>query len=178
MFGLFSRKRPPQLKSVLRRPQLQVEALEARLCPTVAPGASVTFDTPVVMPNHQVSLSGHVNSANPSGFTVSFSGSASASTTTDSSGNFSLITSDASLGSVLATAVKGSLRATASQSIAVPAPTMSLTLTYASPTTVTLSGTVSDIDAGSESVYFTGVASGAAACDANGNFCLTTSYTS
>jgi hypothetical protein len=51
---------------------------------------------------------------------------------------------------------------------------LTLSLFYNSATNVTLSGTVTDIDVGAESVHFTGVASGDATCDYSGHFTLNT----
>ena len=167
MFGLFSRMR--STKTIDRRPRLWVEQLEARDCPALSIDfLPVSVLSATVLPGHEVLLAGDLHSADA---TVTFSGAVSATTTTDAAGNFSLVTSDATLGAVYAAAGGDE----ASANIAVAAPALSLSLVYDSASTVTLSGTMTDIDAAGATVTFTGLVAGSTVTDANGNFSYTTS---
>jgi large repetitive protein len=126
-----------------------------------------------------VVLSGVVSDSNPADVCVSFAGAASGSTGCDSNGNFSYTTSSANLGKVHAVAVDGAGLSSgpAFGRITVPPPIVSLSITYGSQRTVTLSGQVTDLDASSLSVTFTGVASGSVAVNPDGIFTLTTTAT-
>jgi hypothetical protein len=108
-----------------------------------------------------------------------FSGAASGGAGCDNNGYFSYTASDAKLGSVAAVAVDSiDLCSRPFKTvIAVARPTVALALTYGSQRTVTLSGNVADLDAGSLSVNFTGVVTGSVNVKSDGTFTLTTSAT-
>lgn len=124
----------------------------------------------------QVDVSGTVTAQSPGGLSVQFSGSAglaASSATTDSGGNFSLLTTATGLGNVSAmvTDVWG-----------VSSPTLTTTLEVARPqiigfTAVRLGnglwqfqGTVSGPDASGDSVQLSGLASATATPNASGTF--------
>ena len=150
-----------------------------------ADGAVVTVDSPpsvtlnaLVLPDHQVMLSGVVSGAEPSGATITFSGAASGSTTTDSSGYYSFTTSSASLGAVYAVATDMQQHSsdTTEAAIATAAPTITLSRTYNAQNSITLTGTMTGIDAAYAAVPFSGIVNTATTTDASGNFTLATTY--
>lgn len=172
MFALLRRKpnrRPP---APLQRARLGLERLEARDCPA---GPTLTL-TALPLPGHLVQLSGQVMDSQPAGVRVTFSGSALGSTTTDNSGRYSFQTSSAVLGTVYAIGqdTLGRWTNTASALIAVAAPIVNLSVSYGTQRTVTLSGTVTDLDPGNRTVSFSGVVSGTATTRADGTFSLVT----
>jgi hypothetical protein len=169
MLGLFSRSRRPRPVARPRPARLGVEQLETRYC------LSQLGLTAMVLPGHQVQLSGSLSDSVPAGATVTFSGAASGSTTTDANGNYSFSTSTATLGAVSAVAVDvlGQSSNTAQATIAVAAPSLTLAISYGSQKTVTLSGTVSDMDASSLTVTFSGEVTGSVTPGTNGNFSYT-----
>lgn len=164
MFGLFSRTYRAGTKKVARRPWLSVEQLEARDCPAGSIDLSAT-----VLAGHEVLLSGDVHGAG-AGLSVSFSGAVSATTTTDALGHFRLVTSAATLGAVTAADPAGN---SISRNIAVTAPTITLGVSEVEANAVTLSGTVTDIDAAGETIAISGAKSGTVTADANGKFSFT-----
>lgn len=123
-----------------------------------------------------VLLSGSVQDESPAGLTVSFSGVSSGSTTTDASGNFSLVALASDLGDVTATVSDAwgasSLPATATLSSQPPVVQLDQPQTD-STGMVTVSGYVSDLSPGGESVNISGVVNGTATTDASGYFTLT-----
>jgi hypothetical protein len=178
----------------------RIDELEERCCPD---GSHVTLNA-LVLPGHLVQLSGTVTGGQVAGLQLQFTGAVSGVTTTDTNGNFSYTTSQASLGTVYAAgfsdaqttdtdtngnyttsqASLGTVYAaglsnakstdTAQATIAVAAPVLSLSISYGSQHNVTLSGQLTDLDAGSGSVSISGVAGGTAVTDSSGNFSLTT----
>jgi hypothetical protein len=108
-----------------------------------------------------------------------FSGAASGGAGCDNNGYFSYTASNAKLGSVTAVAIDSIdlCSRPVKTVIAVARPTVALALTYGSQRTVTLSGNVADLDAGSLSVNFTGVVTGSVNVKSDGTFTLTTSAT-
>jgi large repetitive protein len=128
-----------------------------------------------VLSGHEVVLSGSVQDANPAGVTVTFSGAATGSTTTDANGNFSFTTSAASLGTVYAVGIDQSQQSTntAAATIGVAAPALTLAITSTSQDTVTLTGKLTDIDMAGQTVSITGAETGSVVTDANGNFTIT-----
>jgi len=178
----------------------RIDVLEERCCPD---GSHVTLNA-LVLPGHLVQLSGTVTGGQVAGLQLQFTGAVSGVTTTDTNGNFSYTTSQASLGTVYAAGLSdaqttdtdtngnyttsqaslGTVYAaglsnakstdTAQATIAVAAPALSLSISYGSQHNVTLSGQLTDLDAGSGSVSISGVAGGTAVTDSSGNFSLTT----
>jgi hypothetical protein len=123
-----------------------------------------------------VQLSGTVTGGQIGGVTVNFSGAAVGSTTTDVNGAYSYTSSSAALGLVFATELdaKHNPIAGAGAAITVADPAVTLSIAYGAQNSVTLSGTLTDIDAGGETVTLSGVAAGSVVTDSNGNFSLTT----
>ncbi len=147
MLALFHRSRPAKAKRNPRYTNLAVEALEARDVPALL-GDSLTLGVQV-LPGQGVQLSGVVAGRHVADATVLFSGAVTGSTTTDAAGNYALTTNSATLGLVFASVeMKGNLLpATASAIIAVAAPSVTLSMTQMTDDTVTLAGTLKDIDA-------------------------------
>ncbi len=182
MFRLFSRPRcAPRVSARLR-----IESLEERLVPANS-GATGTVSPPVItsfgaatLQNHQIKLAGQVADSTGTMVTVSFSGAASGTVTCDTSGAFSYITSNASLGNVSASAVdgKGLAASPVSATISDTAPALSLTMAYGSQRTVVLSGRVIDVDMGGRTVTFSGVVNATVVTNSDGTFCLTTQASS
>src|SRR5262249_33713081 len=98
MFGLWTRRRRQPAAMAARRPRLCVEALETRYCLN----ASLLSLTAQALPGRSVQLTGSLMDVMPSGALIMFSGAATGSTLTDSSGRFSYITQSAGLGQVSA----------------------------------------------------------------------------
>ena len=183
MISLFGSRRKPATVA-RQRGRLSLERLEPRECPAfIGPGnplpPSITWFSAQVLPGHMARLSGVVSDSSPSGCSVTFSGAASGSTGCDGGGDFSYMTSSANLGKVFAVARDGAglWSEPVRTFISVPPPVVSLSLTYGSETTVTLSGQVTDLDASSLAVTFTGVVSGSVAVNSDGTFSLTTTAT-
>jgi hypothetical protein len=126
-----------------------------------------------------VRLSGVVSDSDPANCGVNFSGAASGGAWCDINGYFSYTASNAKIGKVTAVAVDDCIGSSAPYTtvIAVARPTVALALTYGSQRSVTLSGQVTDLDAGSLSVNFTGVVGGSVNVNSDGTFTLTTSAT-
>jgi hypothetical protein len=106
---------------------------------------------------------------------LGFSGAAAGSTNADQAGNFSLLTSNADLGTVHATASDG-LETSPERmtNITDAAPVLTLDIAYEHQTTVTLSGSVADIDKAGLQVTLTGMVSTTVVTDSDGNFSVTT----
>jgi hypothetical protein len=184
MVALFGRPRRKPVGASRHRQRLSLERLERRDCP-----AYMAMGSPLgpvilsfgahVLPGHMVRLSGVVTDSNPAGVSVSFSGAANGGATCDDSGYFSYTAPDARLGSVTAIACDA-MELTSrpvNKVILVPPPVVALALTYGSQRTVTLSGQVTDLDASSLSINFTGVVTGSVNVNPNGSFTLTTTAT-
>src|ERR1700730_5986411 len=147
MISLLGRWRRKPAGVSAQRGRLSLERLESREGPAwIQPGdplaPSITWSSAQVLPGHMAVLSGVVSDSNPASDSVSFSGAAGGSTGCDSNGNFSYTTSSANLGKVVAVAVDGIDLGSgpAQATISVPPPIVSLSLTYGSQRTVTLSG--------------------------------------
>jgi hypothetical protein len=188
MFGiprLFRSEKSARVPSSYR---LRIDELEKRLCPTELFASSdftlvllphITLSTQV-QAGHVVQLTGTVTGdLNNAGVSVSFSGAASGTTTTDADGNYSFTTDTAALGTVTAVGVDAAAQSTdiALADIAVAAPALNLSITYGTHKSVTLTGTLTDIDAGGRTITFSGVAGGTATTDSGGKFSLTTTAT-
>jgi hypothetical protein len=180
MAFVFGRSLQP-LRASRSLARLSLEALEARWCPSricldgLTPPRILGFAAGA-LPGHMALLSGSVDDPNPAGLTVNFDGTVSGSTTCDANGNFSYLTSDAALGSIMAVASDsaGLCSGRAWTILSVPPPILTLTITYGSQRTVTLAGQVTDLDAAGRTVTFSGVVSGSAVTGADGKFTLTT----
>jgi hypothetical protein len=149
-----------------------VERLERRDCPT---GPTITLEG-AVLANHQVQLSGTVIDDDPSTVTIYFSGVAWGSTKADASGNYSYTTSPTSLGNVYAWGMDSQQLTSilAMVQLTKPAPTITLAISYGSQKNVTLSGTVTDLDAGGRTVNFSNTVARSVVTSADGTFRLTT----
>jgi hypothetical protein len=126
-----------------------------------------------------VVLSGVVSDSCPAAVGVNFTGAATGGASCDDSGYFSYTAPDAKVGAVTAVAVDdfGSSSRPAKTVIAVASPVVALAMTYGSERTVTLSGQVTDLDAGSLSINFSGVVTASVNVNPNGSFILTTTAT-
>jgi hypothetical protein len=175
VFGIFSFLRSEKSKKAPCSYRLRVDELEERYCPSAA---HLTL-TAVVLPGHEVQLTGTVTGDQVAGYNVMINGAVSVQATTDSNGNYSVTTSQASLGSIYAVGMNQALQSTdtAYASIAVTAPALTMSLSYGSQNHVTLNGTLTDIDAGSRTISISGVAGGTATTDSSGNFSLATTAT-
>lgn len=123
-----------------------------------------------------VQLLGSVQDESPSGLTVSFSGVVSGSTTTDATGNFSLVALASNLGNLTAATsdVWGAASQPASATLSDSGPVVLLNPPQANMDgTVTVSGTVSDMTPGGALVSISGVVSGSVTTDSSGAFSLT-----
>ena len=184
MVAVFGRRGRKPAGVSRHRQRLSLERLERRDCPAfVAMGSPlppvIEFFSAQVLPGHMVLLNGVVSDSNPATCGVNFSGAASGSAGCDATGYFSYTASDAKLGKVRAVAVDdiGLASAPAGTVISIARPTVALAMTYGSQRTVTLSGQVADLDAGSLSINFTGVVTGSVNVSSNGSFTLTTTAT-
>lgn len=123
----------------------------------------------------QVEVTGSISAGDVSGPTVTFAGSiglADSSTTTDSNGNFDLITTATSLGDLTATVTDvWGTQTQSSTSLMVPPPSLSqFTGVNEGNGIWCFSGTVSGPDLGDDTVQFSGVAAGATTVNADGTF--------
>ena len=170
MFGVRSRLRPSAARPAARRARLCLESLEGRDCP------SALSLSASVLPGHVARLSGVLSDPVPAGARVIFGGAVSGTTVTDSSGRFSFSTTNAVLGSVSAYAVDlaGAASNTATATLAVAPPTVTVAVTYGAHRTVTITGQVNDPDPGGRVVQFSGVVDGSVVTHPDGTFKLTT----
>jgi hypothetical protein len=124
----------------------------------------------------QVDLKGTVTDTNPASVALTFTGVASGTTTADATGRFDFVAQASGLGTVDAVAQDGqkSTSNTATATFAVTPPSLTLTISYGSQRTVTLSGRVTGPAVGSLTVTFTGVVTGSTTTKADGTFTLTT----
>lgn len=124
----------------------------------------------------QVEVSGSISASTPGGLTVTFSGSAglaATSATTDSNGNFDLLTTASQLGEVDAefTDVWGETSPVATTTLSVDPPQInSLIAVSLGNGNWQFSGMVSGPDPGDDTVNLSGIASGSATPCASGNF--------
>ncbi len=173
MLGLFMRSPRKRGSSPVRRPRLRLEELEPRHCPS---GLAITSLSAVALAGQQLQLTGTVSDADPASVRVSFGGVASGSATPDANGNFSYTGSASGLGTVSAWATDGQMMmsSTVSTQLTKAAPTLTLSVTYGARNSITLSGTVTDLDPGARTVSFTGALSASTTTDSGGNFSFTT----
>ena len=172
MFRIPDLCRPKKANHVSGSYRPRIDELEERCCPA---DCHITLNA-LVLPNHLVQLSGTVSGGLIADLQVQFTGTVDGVTTTDTNGNFSYTTSNASLGTVYATGLNNGQQSTdtAQATIAVAAPALSLSISYGAQHNVTLSGQLTDLDAGNQSISISGVAAGTPVTDSSGNFSLTT----
>jgi hypothetical protein len=145
--------------------------LEERWCPS-----HLTLNA-TVLPGHEVQLSGTVTGSTVAGYNIMFMGAAGGMATSDSNGNFSYLTSQASLGTVTASGMdlQGDTTDMAQAGIAVAPPRVSgLTVTCGAGNFVTISGTLTSMDPAGRNVMIGGVAMGSTTTDSAGTFSVTT----
>jgi large repetitive protein len=173
VLSLFSRCRRKPAGSAPPRTRLTLEFLETRDCPATT--TAITTLSAAVLPGRMVQLTGQVASDNPAGVTLTFSGVMSGTTSPDASGHFSYTAQASALGTVSAVAVDQNNVSSdpATALVSTPAPALTLTVSYGTQHTVTLSGQVTDVDAGSLTVTFTGVVSGSVRTQSDGSFSYT-----
>jgi hypothetical protein len=127
----------------------------------------------------QVDVSGSVSATPPAGLTVTFSGSAgvTGSATTDSNGNFNVLTTAANLGSVTAVVPSdawGVSSSPATTNLMVQAPYIAgLTATKLGNGEWQITGTVSGLDVKDDTVQLSGVISTSATPNNSGSFSVT-----
>jgi hypothetical protein len=123
-----------------------------------------------------VTLSGKVTDAAAGGLTVSFTGQVSGSATTNADGTYSFTAQAAALGTVQASTADawGQASNTAQVTLASATPRITLSISYGSQRTVTLSGKVTAPSPGGLTVTFTGEVNGSVTTNADGTFSLTT----
>jgi hypothetical protein len=172
MFRIPVLYRPKKANRVSSSYRPRIDELEGRWCPAVS---HVTLNA-LVLSSHMVQLSGTVSGGLVAGLQVQFTGTVADVTTTDTNGNFSYTTSNASLGTVYAAGLINGQQSTdtAQATIAVAAPTLSLSISYGAQHNVMLSGRLTDLDAANQSISISGVAAGTPVTDSSGNFSLTT----
>jgi hypothetical protein len=174
MFGVFFFKRSKVVKAGRPSFRPRVDELETRLCPD---GSSLSLAAQV-SPGHLVQLTGSVTGGQVAGVAVVFSGAVSGTTQTDQNGAYSFTTNSASLGSVTAQITPmASGPVTATAVIDEPAPLVIMAISNNDDNSVTLTGTLSDIDSAGVTITLTGVAVGSVVTDSNGNFTVITTAT-
>jgi hypothetical protein len=178
MLALFRRPRPQaQHAARPRRASLTLEALEDRYCPTTSAAPQITLTAQPLNSGRLVELTGTVTDSDPATVTITFSGVVSASTTASASGKFDCTAQASALGTVSAVGSDtfGLTSNTAQATIASAAPTLTLAVAYGAQRTITLSGQVTDAQAGACTVQFTGAATGSTTTNADGTYSLTVS---
>lgn len=169
MFGLGFLSRRPSRK-VERSCRLGIEVLEDRACPSTYLSL---FSQ--VQSGHVLQVSGSAYGDEIAGVNVSFSGAASGSATTNSNGQFTYSTNQATLGTLAAVGTTPSSQSTNTVYTTVTCmfPTISMSLSYGTQRNVTVSGTLTSIDAAGRNITLTGVLSGTAVTDSTGHFSYT-----
>jgi hypothetical protein len=149
-----------------------VEQLETRYCPS---GLQIlTFTATPDNNGKTVDLHGTVSDSNLASVSITFSGVAAGTTTTNANGVFDLHVVASGLGVVSASGMDlDGVTASANASVTDTAPALTMNLAYGANKTVILSGKVTDAQAGGMVVTFSGVVSGTATTDANGNYSVT-----
>ncbi len=161
------------MSQLVNRVRPQIECLEGRLCP--AKGFAITEFSAVALPNHVAKLTGTVIDLHPELVQLTFTGAVKGGTSPDVDGNFSFTTTEATLGMIYVDGVNFmDMTAENQDALLVPRPVIDLELAYGEQKTVTLSGSVEDIDAAGLIVTFKGKVTGSVLTDAAGNFEFTT----
>jgi len=166
-FLLFSRP----VRTVRNRDsrRLAVELLEDRTCPS-----GITFDA-LVLPEHQVQLSGVLTGEYAAGAIVEFSGAVYGTAIADTNGRYIFTTEWATQGTVYAVGLHEgqAFTLTAASVIDVAAPTVTLSITDMTEGTVTLSGMLTDIDFAGQTISISGASICSVTTDAQGFFTFT-----
>jgi hypothetical protein len=154
---------------------LSLESLEERYCPATPP--QITLTVQPLNSGRMVQLSGTVVDDAPASVSITFSGVVSASATASASGAFSCTAQASGLGTVSAVGSDtfGLKSDTAQATVTNSAPSLTLSVAYGTQRNVTLSGRVTDAQAGACTVQFTGVATGSTTTNADGTYSLTVS---
>jgi hypothetical protein len=145
----------------------------ATATPTMPAAPTITLLAAITGQNSWT-FSGVVSADQPAGLTVTLSGATSATTVTDSYGNYSVTVNAGNLGVVQAATADANGQFSNSATLDLSAPTLSLVSTADGQNSVTLSGKVSSAQPAGMIVTFTGPVNGTAVTDANGNYSLTT----
>jgi len=172
MLALLSRSPKKAASGPRHRAQLGVEQLETRYCPS---GLQIlTFTATPDNNGKSVDLHGTVSDSTLASVSIAFSGVAAGATTTDANGVFDLHVVASGLGVVSASGLDlDGATASANASVTDTAPALTMNLACGANKTVILSGKVTDAQAGGVVVTFSGVVSGTATTDANGNYSVT-----
>lgn len=126
-----------------------------------------------VMAAHQVVINGFLTGEGYANTGVYFGGAYMGNTTTDAYGFFSITTTQASLGTVYGMAMGSNQGQTI---LAKDPPVLSnLQITYGTQKNITITGTLSDLDAAGRTINFMGAASGSTTTNSSGQFSYTTS---
>lgn len=171
MFRFFSRwLNQPKTRSRTRVP-LSLEALETRDCPT-AP--QITMNV-TLLDDQMVRLSGTVMDEMPSSVFITFSGVVSDQTVPEPGGNYSLDVQASQLGWIYAQGVDDEAFGSniVSYQLTSAVPSITLSVSYGTQRTVTLSGSVTDEVRGGRLVAFTGRVENSVFTQADGTFSLT-----
>jgi hypothetical protein len=156
----------------LSRARLQFELLEDRLVPAKA--FAIEF-TATALPDHIAHISGKVHDIDPPSVDLTFSGVVSGFAKPDANGDFVFITKATSLGMIRADGVNAlDMKAVSYDALDVPRPVITLDISYVAQRTVTLSGSVEDVDPSGLVVSFKGVVKASTITDSSGKFSLTT----
>lgn len=171
MFSLWNRGRDVGFNR--RHARLGFEALESRVCPSK--GFAISIFNADARPNHVAELTGKVVDIDPPSVKLTFFGGVQGSTCPDADGNFSYTTTNASLGLVYVKGVNSlNMEAGNQDPLTVPRPVISLGIQQGEKASVTLFGSITDIDPSNLVVTFKGKAKGAVTADDEGNFSYTT----
>lgn len=165
MFALLLRPNRGQKRWERR---LGFEMLENRDCP-----AALTLES-VVLPGHEIQLSGSVIGDFAPGSTINFDGAVSGTCEVNSTGQFFFSTLSGSLGTVSAVGMFDSAAFTdpATTLVATPPPSIDLAIASQDMTTITISGKLTSIDAAGQWIPVPGFVP-YAITDAEGNFTFT-----
>jgi hypothetical protein len=153
---------------------LSVEQLEDRFCPATP----VVDSLSAVHIGTSLAVAGHVSDQGATTVNVALTGATSAQVVADSFGNFVYIC-DWSGGTTVTGQATDNQNQTSSQVNATisaptyPNPMITLSVSYGTGKTITLSGRVADTAPSGLTVTFSGAATGTATTDANGNFSAT-----
>jgi hypothetical protein len=181
MLGLLTRSprssapRAARQSAELRRFRPALEKLESRYCPA---GPTITLNV-VMLNQRNIQLCGQVTEpgANVSGLTVTISGEATGTTTTNSNGVYSVVLQAAALGDVHAKTVDGAGQASndAVYTLACDPPVIQNFTASQNGNIWTFTGTVVDESAPGETVTFGGISQlngKTATVNSNGTFSL------
>ncbi len=129
-----------------------------------------------VLPGRQLQLTGRVIGADGQEVAVTFSGAAAGSTTTDTAGNFSFVTSQASLGTVYALGIDEYEQTTntAQAAIDLPTPFVTMNIDSVDGELATIAGVVTGVDPGGQTVTLGGSVNTSVQTDSAGKFSFTT----